>query len=92
MHSRRLAVCIVASLLLTALSLAFAEHDLSAALCAAIGLFSGSALLVCAIVRKGRQRVISFCALAVYLIVPLLLLEDYSWFRDRLRWLLFSGP
>lgn len=51
--NRRLATCVVASLLLTAFSLAFAAFDLGAVLCVGIALFTGLSLLVRAFAKKG---------------------------------------
>ena len=60
MHNWGLACCVVASLLSTTLSLAFAEADMGAVLCVGIALISGSLLLLRAVVSKGGQRVSTF--------------------------------
>jgi cell division protein FtsW (lipid II flippase) len=81
--------CIVASLLLTAFSLAFAESDLGAVLCLAIALVTGLLLLILAVADKGRRRFATL-ALALYMFVPVLLLTHYSLTRDHVRWFLLS--
>jgi cell division protein FtsW (lipid II flippase) len=91
MDNWRLATGIVASLLLTALSLAFAESDLGALLCVGIALFTGLSLFVCGFAKKGTQRLITLSVLAVYLFVPILVLTHYSILRDDVRWFLWSG-
>src|SRR5579863_5817324 len=47
-------------------------------------------LFVCGVTRKGRQRVIAFLVLVVYLWVPILLLWNYSLVRDHVRWFFLS--
>ena len=92
LHNGRFASCIVASLLLTALSLAFAEFDSGAVLCVGIALVSALSLVVLAVVKKkGKQRTFTLTALAVYLFASLLLLTHYSLVRDHVRWLFLSG-
>ncbi len=83
--------CIVASLLLTALSLAFAEFDLGAVLCVGIALVSTPSLVIRSVVERGRQRSFTLTALAVYLFASLPLLTHYSLVRDHVRWFFLSG-
>lgn len=90
MYSPRLAAWIIASLLLTALSLAFAEPDLGALACVGIALVTGLSLLVRALAKKGRQRLLAFLACAIYVLVPVLVLTHYSLARDHIRWFLLS--
>lgn len=90
MYNWRLAACLVASLLLTTVSLAFAEYDLAALLCVGIAFLTGLLLLICAVANQGRRRFQTFIALAVYLFVPILLLTHYSATRDHVRWMLLS--
>lgn len=87
----RLATCLIASLPLRALSLAFADHDLGALLCIGVALFTATALLVRAFSKKGRQRGVVLAALVIYLCVPALVLTHYTLARDRVRWSLLSA-
>jgi hypothetical protein len=87
----RFASCIVASLLLTALSSAFAEFDSSAVFCVGIALVSALSFVVLAMVKKGKQRTFRLTSLAIYLFASLLLLTHYSLVRDHVRWLFLSG-
>jgi hypothetical protein len=91
MFFRRLTICVFASLSLMVVSLVFAGSDLGAVLCFGVGLVSALALFVFGITRKGRQRVIAFLLLVVYLWVPILLLSNYSLVRDHARWFFLSG-
>jgi hypothetical protein len=89
--SRGLAGCIVASLLLTAFSLVFAQFDLSTVLCVAIALVSTLSLVVLATIKKGKQRSSTLTVLVVYVLASLLMLTHYSFVRDHVRWLVLSG-
>jgi hypothetical protein len=91
MRNGRLAGSLVASLLLTILSLTFADADPGFVLCAGIALFSGLCLLVRAVVSTGRRRLAIFLALAAYVGVQTLGLTHYRLVRDRVRWGLLSG-
>jgi len=91
MLNRRLAGCIVASLLLTTVSLTFAEADIGAVLCFGIALVSGLLLLVRAVAHQGRQRIATFFALAAYSLVQTILVTNYMLVRDHVRWALISG-
>jgi hypothetical protein len=73
------------------LSLVFAGSDAGAVLCFGIALVSALSLLVFAVTRKGRQRVTAFVVVLAYLLVPILLLSNYSLVRDHVRWLFLSG-
>jgi hypothetical protein len=84
-------ICVVASLILIALSLVFERIDQGAVLCFGIGLVSASLLFAFGIARKGRQRLIAFFVVVVYVFVPILLLSNYSLVRDHVRWFLLSG-
>lgn len=83
-----LCCCMLASLLLTTLSLAFAEADLGAVLCAVIALVSSLALVAYAVAKKGKH--LSLPMLVVYLFASMLLLRPYSLARDHVRWLFLS--
>jgi hypothetical protein len=91
MFLRRIAICVVASLSLFVLSLVFAGSDLGAVLCLGVALASALSLFVFGVTKKGRQRVIAFLGLMVYLWVPVLLLSNYSLVRDHVRWFFLSG-
>lgn len=91
MYDWRLTICLLASLLLTILSLAFAQADLSFVLCVGIALLSAIALLVSAVLNTGRQRVALFFASAAYLFVQTLLVTHHMLARDHVRWGLLSG-
>lgn len=86
-----LASCMVASLLLTALSSAFTGFDGGAVLCVGIALMSVLSLVVLAVLKKGKQRTYTLTALALYLFASLLLLTHYSLVRDHVRWIFLSG-
>ena len=87
----RFASCIVASLLLTTLSSAFAAYASGAVFCVGITLMSALSFVVLAVVKKGKQRTFKLTSLAVYLFASLLLLTHYSLVRDHVRWLFLSG-
>jgi Transposase len=91
MYNGRLAGCLILSLLLTTLSLAFAEADASILLCVLIALFSAAMLLVRAVLNTGRRRVATVLALAVYGLVQTLLQMHYMLTRDPVRWAVLSG-
>lgn len=84
------ACCVLASLLLTALSLAFTEADLGIVLCVGIALLSGLLLVVRAIVKKGQQRSLTFTVLVAYVSASTLLLIHCSFTGDHVRWILLS--
>jgi hypothetical protein len=88
---RRLAICVVASLILIFLSLVFGDFDSGAVLCLGIALVSALLLFVFGISKKGRQRLIALLVVVVYVFVPILLLSNYSLVRDHARWFLLSG-
>jgi hypothetical protein len=91
MFVRRLAICVVSSLILMVLSLVFGDSDLGAVLCFGIALVSALLLFAFSIAKKGRQRLIAFFVVVVYVFVPILLLSNYSLVRDHARWFLLSG-
>lgn len=82
--------CILANLLLTALSLAFAQADLGIVLCVGIVFLSGLSLVARAVVKKAQQRSLTLTVLVAYLSASTLLLTHYSFARDHVRWLLLS--
>lgn len=90
MYNWGLASGIAASLLLSAFSLVFVEADLAAVLCLGIAFLTGLLLLILAVAKKGRHRLVTCLALAVYLLVPMLLLTHYSSLRDHVRWLVLA--
>ena len=87
---RRLAICVIGSVILIVLSVVFEHFDLGALLCFGIGLISALLLFAFGIAKKGRQRFIAFLVVVVYVFVPILLLSNYSLVRDHVRWLLLS--
>jgi hypothetical protein len=89
--ARRMATCIVVSLILIALSLTFAGSDLGAVLCFGIALVSAVLLLTFGVSKKGRQRLVVFFAVMVYVFAAMLLKSNYSLVRDHVRWLFLSG-
>jgi hypothetical protein len=91
MYVRRMTACIIASLIFIVLSLVFWGSDLAGVLCFGIALVSALSLLAFAFARKGRQRLIAFVVVIVYLFALLLLLSNYSLVRDHVRWFLLSG-
>lgn len=90
-RNRGFVSCIVASLMLTALSLVFAGFDSSAVLCTGIALVSALALVVRAVIKRGKQRLFTLTVLAVYLFASFLLLTHHSLVRDHVRWFFLSG-
>jgi hypothetical protein len=86
-----MSICIVASLVLIVLSLAFAGSDIGAVLCAGIALGSALALLAFCAIKKGRQRLTALFIVVAYVSAAILLMWNYSFVRDHVRWLLFSG-
>ena len=89
--ARRMATCIVVSLILIVVSLTFAGSDLGAVLCFGIALVSAVSLLTFGVSKKGRQRLVVFFALMVYVFAAMLLKSNYSLVRDHVRWLFLSG-
>jgi hypothetical protein len=75
----RFSSCIIASLLLTALSSGIAVFEFGAVLCVGIALVSALSLVVFAVVEeKGKQRTFSLTVLAGNLFASLLLVTHYS--------------
>lgn len=91
MFARRMVNCVVASLVLIVLSLAFASSDLGAVLCFGIALVSVLALLVVGVVKKGRQRLAALFVVMAYVFAAMLLMSSYSSVRDHVRWFFLSG-
>jgi hypothetical protein len=91
MFFRRIAICVLASLSLVVCSLVLAGSDAGAVLCFGVGLVSALLLFVFGATRKGRPRVIALLVATVYLLVPILLLSNYSLVRDHVRWLFLSA-
>jgi hypothetical protein len=91
MFARRMAICVVVSLVLIILSLTFAASDLGAVLCFGIALVSALALLAYCVANKGRQRLTALFILTAYIFAAILLRWNYSFVRDHVRWTLLSG-
>jgi hypothetical protein len=92
MFVRRITICVVASLILLALSLVFGDSDLGAVLCFGIGIASALLLFAFGFAKKGKERLIAIFVVIGYLFVPpILLLSNYSLVRDHARWVLVSG-
>src|SRR3984885_16042852 len=91
MFARRMAICVVASLILIVLSLVFGGADLGAVLSFWIALVSALLLFAFGVSKKGRQRLAAFFVVMVYLLASILLLSNYSLVRDHVRWFLLSG-
>jgi hypothetical protein len=91
MFARRMAICIVVSLILIVLSLTFAGSDLGAVLCFGIALVSAVSLFVFGVSKKGRQRLAGLFVVMAYVFVAMLLKSNYSLVRDHVRWLFLSG-
>jgi hypothetical protein len=89
--ARQTATCIVVSLILIVLSLTFAGSDLGAVLCFGIALVSAVSLLTFGVSKKGRQRLVVFFVVMVYVFAAMLLKSNYSLARDHVRWLFLSG-
>jgi hypothetical protein len=85
-----MASAIAASVLLTVLSLVFADSDMGAVLCVAIALALALLLIVRAVTRRARQRVMTLLMLAAWLPLSIFLLSHYTLARDHIRWLLLS--
>jgi hypothetical protein len=91
MFARRMAICIVVSLILIVLSLTFAGSDLGAVLCFGIALVSAVSLFAFSVSKKGRQRLAGLFVVIAYVLAAILLKSNYSLVRDHVRWLFLSG-
>lgn len=89
--ARRMAICVVASLVLIGLSLTFAGSDLGAVLCFGIALVSALSLFAFSVAKKGRQRLAALFVVMAYVFAAMLLKSNYSLVRDHVRWLFLSG-
>src|SRR6266446_3755865 len=91
MFVRRMAICIVVSLILIVLPLTFAGSDLGAVLCFGIALVSAVSLFAFGVAKKGRQRLAALFVVMAYIFAAMLLKSNYSLVRDHVRWLFLSG-
>jgi hypothetical protein len=91
MFTRRMAVCIVVSLILIVLSLTFASSALGAVLCFGIALVSAVSLFAFGVAKKGRQRLAALFVVMAYIFAAMLLKSNYSLVRDHVKWLFLSG-
>jgi hypothetical protein len=91
MFARRMAICIVVSLILIVLSLTFAGYDLGDVLCFGIALVSAVSLFAFGVSKKGRQRLAGLFVVMAYVFAAMLLKSNYSLVRDHVRWLFLSG-
>jgi len=90
LFARRMAICVVASLVLNVLSLTFADSGLGAVLCFGIALVSALSLFVFGVAKKGRQRLAALFVVMAYVLAAMLLKSNYSLARDYVRWLFLS--
>lgn len=90
MHYKRLAIFLVISVGLIALSMLFQELDFGWVQRAAIALISALALFAWALHSAPHQRPTLWLSLIAYLALSLLLLKHYSFARDEIRWALLS--
>jgi hypothetical protein len=91
MYARRMAMCVLASVALIILSLAFADSAIAVVLCFGITVFSALGLLVFGLAKKGRQRLAALFVVMTYVLTAALLKSNYSLARDHARWLLLSS-
>jgi len=86
-----MAIGAFASIALLTLSAILQGSDSGAVSCFGIGLLTSVLLFVVGIGRRGRQRHIAVLIFLLYVSVLVLLLPNYSLFRDHVRWVLVSG-
>lgn len=85
-----MATTVAVSLLLIALSVAFLGFDSSELLCLGIGIVCALLLVVRAVARRGKPRVMALLTLAAWSLFTMLLLTHYLPVRDHVRWFFLS--
>jgi hypothetical protein len=88
---RRMAIGVVVSSILSVCSLLCASSDTGALLILGIALVTVGLLFGFGIAEKVRRRLQALLMLAAFLIVPTLLLSNYSLIRDHARWFFLSA-
>ncbi len=90
MLARRIGIGALAGVALIVVTLAYADFDVSAVLCFGIALVSALALFAFSFVKKGRQRLAALLIVMAYVATLILLMANYSFVRDHVRWVLLS--
>jgi hypothetical protein len=88
---RRIAIGVMVSCMFSLFSLLCASSDTGALLILGIALVTVGLLVGFGIAERGRRRLKALLMLAAFLVLPTLLLSNYSLIRDHARWLLLSA-
>lgn len=86
MLARRIGIGALAGVALIVVTLAYADFDVSAVMCFGIALVSALALFAFSFVKKGRQRLAALLIVMAYVATLILLMTNYSFVRDLVRW------
>lgn len=86
-----MAIGVMVSCIFTLFSLLYASYDTGALLILGIALVTVGVLFGLGIAAKGRRRLKALLMLAAFVLVPTLVLSNYSLIRDHARWLLLSA-